>query len=60
MLRAFVSLSMIMLGFYSAIAQYPGVGDPAPDFTHQSLDHGQITLSNYRGKVVMLYFIGYS
>jgi peroxiredoxin len=36
------------------------VGDPAPPFTHNSLDHGQISLSDYSGKVVYLYFFGYN
>jgi peroxiredoxin len=31
---------------------------PAPDFTHSSLDGGEITLSDFRGKVVYLFFYG--
>lgn len=34
------------------------VGDPAPDFTLQSLDDGEISLSDYHGKVVYLFFLG--
>ena len=36
------------------------VGDPAPAFTHNTLDHGQISLSDYSGKVLYLYFLGYN
>jgi peroxiredoxin len=34
------------------------VGEQAPDFTLQSLDHGEISLSDYNGKVVYLFFLG--
>jgi hypothetical protein len=57
-----VTLSVIMLFIFisinSSVAQ--GVGDPAPDFTLNSLDNGTIQLSNYLGKVVFLFFVGYS
>ena len=36
------------------------LGDPAPPFTHNSLDHGQVSLSDYSGKVIYLYFIGHN
>jgi len=48
------------LGFLllaSAVWAQPNVGDPAPDFTYTSLDHGSITLSQQRGKVVYLFFL---
>ena len=35
------------------------VGTQAPDFTHNTLDHGQISLSDYQGKVVYLFFFGW-
>ncbi|MBO6794431.1 MAG: TlpA family protein disulfide reductase [Balneolaceae bacterium] len=31
---------------------------PAPDFTHNSLDGGEFTLSDFRGRVVYLFFYG--
>ena len=34
------------------------IGDPAPDFTLESLDNGEISLSDYQGKIVYLYFLG--
>ena len=35
------------------------VGTQAPDFMHNTLDHGQISLSDYQGKVVYLFFFGW-
>jgi len=35
------------------------VGAPAPDFTHNTLSHGTISLSDYQGKVVYLFFFGW-
>ncbi len=59
-MKAYKFLIIIFLLLIYAAGQTQSKGDPAPDFTLQSLDHGQITLSNYSGKVVYLYFIGYS
>jgi alkyl hydroperoxide reductase subunit AhpC len=36
-----------------------GVGTQAPDFTHETLDHGQISLSDHVGKVLYLFFFGW-
>lgn len=44
----------------AASAQTPGVGSTAPDFTHTSLEHGQVKLSDHRGKVVYLFFFGHN
>jgi len=38
----------------------PKVGDPAPDFTTNTLASGAQTLSQYRGKVVYLFFLGWN
>jgi cytochrome oxidase Cu insertion factor (SCO1/SenC/PrrC family) len=35
------------------------VGQVAPDFTKTDLDNVSRTLSSYRGKIVLLAFIGY-
>lgn len=43
-----------------SVLQAQNVGDTAPDFTHNTLDHGQITLSQYQGKVVFLFFFGHN
>ena len=34
------------------------INDPAPDFSLSSLDHGQVSLSDYNGKIVLLFFLG--
>lgn len=39
-----------------AAVKAPGVGDVAPDFTLPSHTSGQVSLSDYRGQVVVLYF----
>jgi peroxiredoxin len=36
------------------------VGTPAPQFSHITLDHGQISLSDYLGKNVYLFFFGWA
>lgn len=54
-------LSLFSLLFFipfSIFAQ--DVGSPAPDFDLNSLEHGQIKLSNYKGKVVYLFFFGHN
>ena len=35
------------------------VGDPAPDFSYETLSGDTITLFDYRGQVVFLFFFGY-
>ena len=35
------------------------VGAQAPDFTHNTFAHGTISLSDYQGKVVYLFFFGW-
>ena len=53
-----IGLFLLFSFINSSFAQ--NVGEPAPDFTLISLDNGTIQLSNYRGRVVFLYFIGYT
>ena len=33
-----------------------GVGNPAPNFTYNTLDHGQLSLSDYDGKIIYSFF----
>ena len=44
----------------AASAQVPEVGDAAPDFTLETLEGNEITLSDFQGKVVFVNFFGYS
>ena len=54
-------LSLLFLSFFSASLTFgQAIGTKAPDFTLNSLDNGQIILSDYIGKVVYLYFFGYN
>ena len=37
-----------------------GVGTKAPDFTYSTADYGSISLSDYNGKIVYLFFFGWN
>lgn len=55
---------LVMTMFFLVVSVFPlqaqlSVGDAAPDFTLQSLDSGPISLSQFRGQVVFLYFFGF-
>ena len=52
-----LALSALLLS--STDANAVQVGDEAPDFTLLDPDGQSYTLSSYRGKVVVLAFIGY-
>jgi peroxiredoxin Q/BCP len=43
-------------GVHFALAAMPAVGSPAPDFTLPSQDGTQVSLKDFRGKWVVLYF----
>ena len=51
--------SMLMLFLLAAGLLGQSVGTTAPDFTYTTLDHGTISLSDYSGKVVYLFFFGW-
>ncbi len=66
-MKLFLTLITIMLlvqacARNSTGPQPGGETDPsvAPDFTVETLDHGTFKLSDQRGKVVYVFFIGYS
>jgi len=52
----FFILSFFMI---TSLANAIEVGEEAPDFTLESLDHGTQKLSDYKGKIVYLFFLGY-
>ena len=60
-MRRSVFASMVLAALISAAAtaQALGPGDPAPDFTLNDVNGVPYTLSDYRGKVVLLALIGY-
>ena len=51
--------SMLMLFLLAAGLLGQGIGTKAPDFTYTTLDYGTISLSDYSGKVVYLFFFGW-
>lgn len=57
-MRFFVFILTIFI--FTSVADAIEVGDEAPDFTLESLDNGTISLSDYKGKVVYLFFFGYA
>ncbi len=50
-------LFLLLLGIIPLYAV--GVGDKAPDFTLEKLSGGNITLSDYQGKIVYIFFFGW-
>ncbi|UCF05567.1 MAG: redoxin domain-containing protein [bacterium] len=56
--RALLCIIAILLLAPATWAQV-SVGQPAPDFTYLTLSGDTISLSDYRGKVVYLFFFGY-
>lgn len=55
----FALLATFLLPVVS-LAQGARVGDTAPGFTQPKLGGGQISLSEFSGKVVYLFFMGYN
>jgi hypothetical protein len=52
--------SILFIFILSAVLLGQNVGTEAPDFTYETLDHGTISLSDYRGRVVYLFFFGWN
>ncbi len=57
-MRRIIHTVLLLIGF-SGMLLAQNVGDPAPDFTLTSLDGNAVSLSDYQGKVVFLFFLGY-
>src|SRR5690242_20652226 len=49
----FLSIEML---FSAETAKQPAVGSPAPDFSLSSGDGSHVSLKDYRGKWIVLYF----
>jgi peroxiredoxin len=58
--KIFIALSLITLIVISLVGcsttKIPAVGDQAPSFTLQSIDGKNVSLSDYRGKIVVVVF----
>jgi thioredoxin-dependent peroxiredoxin len=55
--KAFLSLALLTVGGSSALAaDLPAVGEKAPDFTLKSQDGATVSLHDFRGKWLVLYF----
>ena len=52
-----IIIFFLLISIFSIDAQ--DVGTQAPNFTHNTLDHGQISLSDYQGNIVYLFFFGW-
>ena len=57
MKKYFLILLVYLFSYTPLLAQK--VGEKAPDFTHNTLSHGSISLSDFRGKVIYLFFFGH-
>lgn len=53
-------LLAVLLSLRCATAQQIEPGDTPPDFVLQALDGSDVALSDFRGRVVLLNFFGYS
>ncbi len=51
-------ISLILIAASLTLAQ--NVGQPAPDFTLTDTNGNTHSLSDYRGKIVYIYWFGYS
>jgi peroxiredoxin len=59
-MRKILSTMMGLLLSAAAAWSQAMVGSAAPNFTKTTLDNGQISLAQYRGKVVYLFFMGFN
>lgn len=51
---------ILLLAMTSTASALVKTGEQAPDFTLQQLDGGQVSLSDFRGKVVLINLFGYN
>ena len=57
--RVYTALLLLLAWGGKALAVVQ-TGEEAPDFTLQELDGGQVSLSDFRGKVVLINLFGYN
>ena len=57
--RILIAAAVLLLIASGAMGQ-PGVGDEAPPFSYSTVSSGTVSLADYAGKVVYLYFYGYN
>jgi thiol-disulfide isomerase/thioredoxin len=53
-------LVSIFLIISTAICLAQDVGDKAPEFSFPTLDHGRLSLSDFKGKVTYIFLLGYN
>ena len=58
--KGFTLCAGVLLGWAASASAQIRPGDPAPDFVLQDVSGATYTLSQFRGKVVLLAFWGYS
>jgi hypothetical protein len=58
-LRLAIAGTALATGLQPSELSAVGPGDPAPDFTLQDVNGVSHTLSDYRGRVVLLALVGY-
>ena len=51
---------LLLLVWHGAASALVKTGEQAPDFTLQELDGAQVSLSDFRGKVVLINLFGYN
>lgn len=57
----FILSIVVSFIFFSASAQsnfYTQVGDPTPEFTFETIDNKEMSISDFKGKTVLLSFFG--
>ncbi len=51
---------LFLLSWHSSATALVQVGEAAPDFTLDALEGGQVSLADFRGKVVLINLFGYN
>src|ERR1017187_4022898 len=54
--RIFTAFALLVLPFAAIAAEVPQIGQPAPEFSLPSQEGGPVSLKDFRGQWVVLYF----